>query len=114
MGRALDPLVGGGRYAVQSAQQHHLRLVERSRRLGSLAAELEAALAAWEPARADLDLVADLASLVEGKHPDNRLQMRLSAYVLAHRLSQVVDVQIPAAPRGPNVAAVLSRCRKPL
>jgi exonuclease SbcC len=41
--------------------------------------------------RADLDLVADLAAMVEGKHPDNHLQMRLSAYVLAHRLGQVVD-----------------------
>jgi exonuclease SbcC len=29
--------------------------------------------------------------MVEGKHADNRLQMRLSAYVLAHRLGQVVD-----------------------
>ena len=28
---------------------------------------------------------------VEGKHPDNQLQMRLSAYVLAHRLGQVVE-----------------------
>ena len=40
---------------------------------------------------ADLDLVADLAALVEGKLPDNRHQMRLSAYVLAYRLGQVVD-----------------------
>ncbi|SED11656.1 exonuclease SbcC [Nocardioides exalbidus] len=88
---ALDHVHRAARARAATAQQHHLRLVERSRRLGSLAAELEAALAAWEPARADLDLVADLASLVEGKHPDNRLQMRLSAYVLAHRLSQVVE-----------------------
>ena len=29
--------------------------------------------------------------MVEGKHPDNRWRMRLSAYVLAHRLGQVVD-----------------------
>jgi DNA repair protein SbcC/Rad50 len=29
--------------------------------------------------------------MVEGKHADNHLQMRLSAYVLAHRLGQVVD-----------------------
>jgi len=52
---------------------------------------MESALAAWTPVRTDLDVVADLAALVEGKHPDNRLQMRLSAYVLAHRLSQVVE-----------------------
>ena len=35
--------------------------------------------------------MADLAATVEGKHPDNQLQMRLSAYVLAHRLGQVVE-----------------------
>lgn len=31
-----------------------------------------------------------LSAFVEGKSADNRLQMRLSAYVLAYRLSQVV------------------------
>ena len=35
--------------------------------------------------------MAGLASFVEGKSADNRLQMRLSAYVLGFRLSQVVD-----------------------
>ena len=60
-------------------------------RLRGLTGDVDAALAAWAPVRADLDLVADLAALVEGKHPDNRHQMRLSAYVLAHRLGQVVE-----------------------
>lgn len=64
--------------------------VERRDRLALLSDELDAALAAWAPTRADLDVVSELASFVEGKHPDNRLQMRLSAYVLAHRLGQVV------------------------
>ena len=86
------------------AQQHHrakedaalaretdMRLRDRGRRLRGLADEVDAALTAWAPVRADYDLAADLASLVEGKHADNRLQMRLSAYVLAHRLGQVVD-----------------------
>jgi exonuclease SbcC len=73
------------------ARQADMRLRDRGRRLRSLADEVDTALSAWAPLRADLDLVADLASLVEGKHPDNRLQMRLSAYVLAHRLGQVVD-----------------------
>ena len=41
--------------------------------------------------RAELDLVSGLAAFVEGKSPDNALQMRLSAYVLGYRLSQVVD-----------------------
>ena len=73
------------------ARQTDMRLRDRGRRLRGLSDELDAALSSWAPVRADFDLAADLASLVEGKHPDNRLQMRLSAYVLAHRLSQVVD-----------------------
>ena len=48
-------------------------------------------MAAWAPVRAELELVSGLAAFVEGKSPDNALQMRLSAYVLAYRLSQVVD-----------------------
>jgi exonuclease SbcC len=86
------------------AQQHHraqedaalaretdMRLRDRGRRLRGLADTLDVALTAWAPVRADYDLAADLSALVEGKHADNRLQMRLSAYVLAHRLGQVVD-----------------------
>ncbi|WP_374192897.1 AAA family ATPase [Nocardioides sp. SYSU D00065] len=74
-----------------AARQADARLRERVRRLRGLTQEVEQALAQWLPARAELDLVADLSSLVEGKHPDNRFQMRLSAYVLAHRLGQVVE-----------------------
>ncbi len=48
------------------------------------------AVAAWRPVRDELELTTQLSSFVEGKAPDNRLQMRLSAYVLAYRLSQVV------------------------
>ena len=44
----------------------------------------------WAPVRDELDLATRMSSFAEGKSPDNRLQMRLSAYVLAHRLSQVV------------------------
>lgn len=62
----------------------------RARRLADLATRLEAALAAWAPLRADLELVTRLSAFVEGKSADNRWQMRLSAYVLGYRLSQVV------------------------
>ena len=79
------------REAAAAARQQDMALRDRGRRLHGLAAEVQQALAAWTPVRDDLDLVADLAALVEGKHPDNRLQMRLSAYVLAHRLGQVVE-----------------------
>lgn len=62
----------------------------RAQRVATLDRRLKEALAAWEPVRADLDVVTRLAGLVEGRSPDNALQMRLSAYVLAHRLTQVV------------------------
>lgn len=78
------------RAAAAASRRTHDAQVERRDRLVLLAGELDGALAAWEPTRADLDVVSELASFVEGKHPDNRLQMRLSAYVLAHRLGQVV------------------------
>ena len=76
-----------------AAQARHVDMVlrDRSHRLRGLDDQIDAALGAWAPVRADLDLVTDLAALVEGKHPDNRLQMRLSAYVLGHRLGQVVE-----------------------
>lgn len=66
------------------------RWAGRHERLGVLVTELLTALDAWAPLRRDLDLVSRLASFVDGKSADNRLQMRLSAYVLAFRLSQVV------------------------
>lgn len=66
------------------------RATDRVRRLADLGRRLDAAVLAWLPLRDDLDLVSGLSSFAEGKSVDNRLQMRLSAYVLAHRLSQVV------------------------
>jgi exonuclease SbcC len=74
-----------------AARHRDMGLRDRGRRLRSLSDEMTAALAVWQPVLSELDLVADVAAMVEGKHADNRLQMRLSAYVLAHRLGQVVD-----------------------
>ncbi len=59
-------------------------------RLTTLAAELAEALTAWAPIRERLDVADRVASLVDGTSPDNRLRMRLSGYVLAFRLRQVV------------------------
>ena len=56
-----------------------------------------AALAAWAPVRAELELTADLALLRRGQAPDNAFQMRLSAYVLAHRLGAGRRGRQPAA-----------------
>ncbi|GEP32355.1 nuclease SbcCD subunit C [Nocardioides szechwanensis] len=66
------------------------QLSRRLTRLGGLRTDLHRSLAQWEPLRADHELTCRLASFVEGKAPDNRLRMRLSAYVLAYRLGQVV------------------------
>ncbi len=62
----------------------------RAERLATLDGELGRALAAWTPARDALDVADRLTSLVDGTSPDNRLKMRLSGYVLAFRLRQVV------------------------
>ncbi|MEO5852332.1 MAG: SMC family ATPase [Nocardioides sp.] len=63
----------------------------RDDRLAGLHTDLVAALRAWAPVRTEHELVTGLAAMVEGRSADNQFQMRLSAYVLAYRLSQVVD-----------------------
>jgi exonuclease SbcC len=64
--------------------------VGRAQRLATLDAELGRARARWAPTRDALDVADRLTSLVDGTSPDNRLRMRLSGYVLAFRLRQVV------------------------
>ncbi|WP_203335442.1 AAA family ATPase [Nocardioides limicola] len=64
---------------------------DRSRRLTELAAELADELRRWEPLLAQWAVSQRVAALAEGKGADNTWQMRLSAYVLAWRLGQVVD-----------------------
>uniref|UniRef100_UPI002B26DB0E SbcC/MukB-like Walker B domain-containing protein n=1 Tax=Nocardioides sp. TaxID=35761 RepID=UPI002B26DB0E len=62
----------------------------RHERLTGLVADLDEILAEWMPLREDLLVAAGLAGFVEGKSADNALKMRLSAYVLSYRLTQVV------------------------
>jgi exonuclease SbcC len=63
---------------------------DRADRLAVLVLELAEALQQWAPVRAAHAVAAELASFVEGKSADNELRMRLSAFVLAWRLTQVV------------------------
>jgi DNA repair protein SbcC/Rad50 len=63
----------------------------RAERLTGLGLQLRHALEVWSPLRAELDLVTRLAAFVDGSSPDNRLRIRLSGYVLAARLAQVVE-----------------------
>lgn len=59
-------------------------------RCESLADELATRIAVWQPASHQHELAVRLAGLVEGRSADNRLQLRLSGYVLAYRLQQVI------------------------
>ncbi|MDQ3628637.1 MAG: SMC family ATPase, partial [Actinomycetota bacterium] len=63
----------------------------RRQEVGRLTGEAQAARAAWLPRRQSAAVADAMASLVEGKAADNRLQVSLSAFVLASRLRQVVD-----------------------
>jgi DNA repair protein SbcC/Rad50 len=58
--------------------------------LARLSRRLEEAFAAWAPVREDFRRADSMSRLVRGMGGDNQLQMRLSAYVLATRLDQVV------------------------
>ncbi len=80
-----------------AAEQAHTAAVaarerarDRADRLAELSADLDRALRAWRPAAETARLTAGLANLAAGTSADNRLRMRLSAYVLAARLEQVV------------------------
>ena len=64
--------------------------LRRRTRVEQLAGSLRSDVAAWTPLRERHAIIAQLAATAEGKGADNPLQMRLSAYVLASRLSQVV------------------------
>jgi exonuclease SbcC len=65
-------------------------LETRAGRLAALRESLGEMLTRLAPQRSALEVAISMAGLVSGKSVDNRLQMRLSAYVLASRLSQVV------------------------
>ncbi|CAN5213225.1 SMC family ATPase [soil metagenome] len=59
--------------------------------LAGLRTQLDEALVAWEPLRESFSRAESMSKLVRGMGSDNQLQMRLSAYVLARRLDQVLD-----------------------
>lgn len=63
----------------------------RAQRTGAITQELHAAIRAFGPLEAQAQQVTALSGLLEGTGADNRLRMRLSAFVLAERLRQVVD-----------------------
>ena len=77
--------------ALGDSRSRAARWSQRVARVDRLAVDLAEALARWAPLREELELATYVSAFVDGKAGDNRLQMRLSAYVLAYRLGQVVD-----------------------
>ncbi len=105
-----------------AARAAHEAAVGRRERLAARAAALREALAAWAPVRADYALVRSVSEFAEGKGSDNTRQMRLSAYVLAARLGQVVaaanerhvpDERRPLRPRAHGTARRRRAPRRP-
>ena len=87
---ALERAHGAALTELGTARSRAALWTTRATRLATLVAELSELLEEWAPLRESLELAVRLAGLAEGKSADNRLQMRLSAYVLAYRLAQVV------------------------
>lgn len=66
-------------------------LSDRARRLATLRAELDGQLSGSEPVLRRYAVAQGLSTLAAGTSPDNTDSVRLSAYVLAARLEQVVE-----------------------
>ncbi|RYU11601.1 AAA family ATPase [Nocardioides iriomotensis] len=90
----LDDLAASARSAQETAEAatrvFHLA-EQRLTSVRSLVDRLDAALTDWAPARDEFLLAESMSRLVRGLGGDNQLQMRLSSYVLATRLDQVLD-----------------------
>ncbi|TIC86438.1 AAA family ATPase [Nocardioides sp. GY 10127] len=78
------------RTALSTSRAAALRSTAATGRLTELTAALEERLTAWGPLLDQHALLARVSAFAEGKSADNALRMRLSAFVLAYRLSQVV------------------------
>ncbi|MBX9388191.1 AAA family ATPase [Streptomonospora nanhaiensis] len=87
---ALADLARRAEAAAEAALTWRDRFEQRARRLADLRADLDRLLADSRPARRRHTVADGLARLVAGTSADNRESVRLSAYVLAARLEQVV------------------------
>lgn len=89
--RLAEEAAAAAQHELEVAQGEAARAVRLTQRLEELRRSLTERVAAWRPAHDAHVTAADLAAFLEGKSADNPLRMRLSGYVLAWRLSQVVD-----------------------
>jgi DNA repair protein SbcC/Rad50 len=92
-----EPALAGLEEAVRCADDQRLQtgasavaLSTRRDRLEALLAELDAALSSWRPRLVQRDRAAAVAAMCSGTSADNVTKTRLSHYVLAARLEQVV------------------------
>lgn len=77
--------------ALTTAQTQVQVMATRRERTTVIAQELDSAIRRYRPLEAKAERVSALSGLLEGTGADNRLRMRLSAFVLAERLRQVID-----------------------
>jgi exonuclease SbcC len=95
-GLALPDLAASEALLADAVRSHNGligRLHEQQQTMGSLRdnlARLEKAVVAWAPVTEESGRAESMARLVRGTGSENHLQMRLSAYVLATRLDQVL------------------------
>jgi exonuclease SbcC len=87
--RLAAELVDADATAREAARQLHLTEA-RAEAVTALVRRLDAAVLTWAPLRDEWLRAESMSRLVRGTGQDNHLQMRLSAYVLATRLDQVV------------------------
>ncbi|MEV5748989.1 SMC family ATPase [Actinoallomurus sp. NPDC052308] len=87
---ALEAALADADQAHQAVSSARDRARHRRDRLAALAAELRRHAADWRPVAGHHELVSRLAALASGDPAVNTARMRLSAYVLAARLEQVV------------------------
>jgi exonuclease SbcC len=76
--------------AVRAADRALTLAEARSEAVTTLVRRLDEAVVGWAPLRDEWLRAESMSRLVRGTGQDNHLQMRLSAYVLATRLDQVV------------------------
>lgn len=90
----LEPIIAEATRAEETLAnaQAELRMASNRReRTSAIARELAQEVATYRPLEDQAARVSALSGLLEGTGVDNRLRMRLSAFVLAERLRQVID-----------------------
>ncbi|MGN6722109.1 MAG: SbcC/MukB-like Walker B domain-containing protein, partial [Marmoricola sp.] len=90
----LEPVKAEAALAEEALTAAQARLqITRTRlsRTQEITRDLDSAITRYRPLEAKAERVSALSGLLEGTGADNRLRMRLSAFVLAERLRQVID-----------------------